>query len=127
MQLNAADDGTSIVKKQNRTAGSMKRLAAAQAQILKISLLVRIASIILLIATSHVQQAFDTSHNLLSYSLDPSTNHGLSAGPFHWLLSFVRWDTIYFLASATPSVGISGSKRLRFSPGLSLSFVYWDT
>lgn len=77
-------------------------LAAAQSRILHLSLLIRLLSLFLLLLASHLQQPFDTSHQLLSFSLDPSTAHLLSSGPFHWLLSFVRWDTIHFLSSASP-------------------------
>lgn len=105
-----------------------KRLAPAPMQLVTLSLVMRILSVTLLIATSHLQQAFDTSHELLSYTLDPHTSHSLSAGSFNWTLAFVRWDTIYFLASASPyhasstgSVhqgGYAWEQTLAFQPGI---------
>ncbi len=77
----------------------------------------------LLVLASH-QQAFDTSHELLSYALDPQTLHGLSAGSFRWALVLVRWDTVYFLAaaSASPSSihagGYNWEQTLAFQPGI---------
>ncbi|CDS01042.1 related to GPI18-mannosyltransferase [Sporisorium scitamineum] len=101
------------------------RLFAIQARLLKLSLIVRLVSATLLVIASHLQQAFDTSHQLLSYSLDPSTAHGLSAGSFKWLLAFVRWDTIYFVASASPESvesvhggGYAWEQSLAFQPGI---------
>ncbi|SJX65610.1 related to GPI18-mannosyltransferase [Sporisorium reilianum f. sp. reilianum] len=100
------------------------KLAAVQAQLLKLSLLVRLVSVTLLIVASQLQQAFNTSHELLSYSLDPHTAHGLSAGPFKWALALVRWDTVYFVASASPSVdsvhsgGYAWEQTLAFQPGI---------
>lgn len=100
------------------------KLAAAQSRLLRTSLLVRIVLVTLLILASH-QQAFDTSHELLSYALDPQTIHGLSAGSFKWVLAFVRWDTVYFLAAASPSApnsihpgGYNWEQTLAFQPGI---------
>ncbi|SPO30064.1 related to GPI18 - mannosyltransferase [Ustilago trichophora] len=102
-----------------------RKLSIAQSRILKLSLVVRFLSITLLILSSHLQQAFDTSHTLLSYSLDPLTSHGLSSGSFNWLLAFVRWDTIYFLSSAAPTSlntihtgGYEWEQTLAFQPGI---------
>lgn len=102
---------------------SPRKVMAAQARLLRLSFFVRIALVILLVVTAHLQQAFDTSHELLSYSLDPSTAHGLSTGPFKWVLSFIRWDTIYFLAAASPSSplhrgGYAWEQTLAFQPGI---------
>ncbi|KAF6767042.1 GPI mannosyltransferase 2 [Kalmanozyma brasiliensis GHG001] len=102
---------------------SSRKVMAAQARLLRLSFLVRIALASLLILTAHLQQAFDTSHELLSYSLDPATTHSLSAGPFKWALAFVRWDTIYFLAAASPSTpvhrgGYAWEQTLAFQPGI---------
>ncbi|KAJ9475495.1 GPI mannosyltransferase 2 [Pseudozyma hubeiensis] len=110
-----------------RISITAKKLAAAQSRLLKLSLVVRLASITLLVIISHLQQAFDTSHELLSFSLDPLTSHGLSAGGFKWLLAFVRWDTIYFVAAASPSSsttvgvhqgGYATEQSLAFQPGI---------
>lgn len=113
------------VRKPSRAvAATPAELAASQSRILKFSLLVRFLSITLLILTSSLQQSFDTSHELLSYSLDAQTSHGLSLGSFNWLLTFVRWDTIYFLSSASPSTtrqhagGYQWEQTLAFQPGI---------
>lgn len=95
-----------------------RSLVTAQSRLLKLSLLVRLLAIFLLLTSSAVQQAFDTSPNLLSYSLDPQSHHGLSSGPFKWLLFFVRWDTIYFLSSASPDLGYQWEQSLAFQPGI---------
>ncbi|PWY99352.1 mannosyltransferase [Testicularia cyperi] len=83
----------------------LKELRRARSQILRLSILVRLLSVSALIVTSYTQQAFDTSHELLSYTLDSKAQHGLSVGLFRPLLAFVRWDTIYFLSAASPSSG----------------------
>ena len=92
--------------------------ARTQSRILQLSLAVRIAAVFALLCCASIQQAFDTSHELLSYSLDPDTLHGLSAGPFRWVRAFVRWDTIYFLSAAAPSGGYVWEQTLAFQPGI---------
>lgn len=114
-------------RNRQRISITAKKLAVDQTRLLKLSLVVRLASVALLVISSHLQQAFDTSHELLSFSLDPQTSHGLSAGSFKWLLAFVRWDTIYFVASASPSSsttvgvhegGYATEQSLAFQPGI---------
>ncbi|SPO31286.1 related to GPI18 - mannosyltransferase [Ustilago trichophora] len=118
-------DVASQRSKVSALGATAKKLAIAQSRILKLSLVVRILSIIFLIISSQLIQAFDTSHTLLSYSLDPSTSHSLSSGAFNWLLAFVRWDTIYFLSSAAPTSlntihtgGYAWEQTLAFQPGI---------
>src|SRR5689334_18093565 len=91
---------------------SAKKLLDAQSRLLQVSLVARLASITLLILTSAIQQAFDTSHHLVSFSLDPSNQHSLSAGPLTWLLALVRWDSVHFLASASASTGYTWEQTL---------------
>lgn len=104
---------------------SRRQLVAAQTRLLRLSLWVRIASIAALILNAQLQRAFDTSHELLSFALDPNAEHGLSAGNFRWLLAFVRWDTVYFLAAASPTAaeglhvgGYRWEHMLAFQPGI---------
>lgn len=95
-----------------------RKRVAAQSRLLRLSLYARIASVSLLVLSSHLQHAFDTSHVLLSYSLDPDSQHGLSAGRFQWALALLRWDTIYFVASASPAHGYQWEQTLAFQPGI---------
>lgn len=92
---------------QRTPATTAHNLITDQKSLLKLSLLIRAISIILLVLFSQIKQSFDTSHQLLSYALDPDARHGLFAGIFKSLLSFVRWDTVYFLASSSPQNGYS--------------------
>nr|CDI56021.1 conserved hypothetical protein [Melanopsichium pennsylvanicum 4] len=108
---------------QKKASIANHHLAQAQSWILQLSIIVRIVSIFLLVLVSQLQQAFDTSHNLLSYSLDPNLLHSLSSGGFQFLLSFVRWDTIYFVSSAAPTSqlhkgGYVWEQALAFQPGI---------
>ncbi|ETS65225.1 hypothetical protein PaG_00294 [Moesziomyces aphidis] len=104
---------------------SRRQLVAAQTRLLRLSLWVRIASVGALILNAQLQQAFDTSHELLAFALDPNGAHGLSTGHFRWLLAFVRWDTVYFLAAASPTAaeglhvgGYRWEHMLAFQPGI---------
>lgn len=93
--------------------------------VLRTSLAVRGSSIVALVVCAQIQQAFDTSPTLLSYSLDPQNRHGLISSRVPKLfLAFVRWDTVYFLSLASPGDvgqhvgGYDVEQSLAFQPGI---------
>lgn len=92
--------------------------------IVRVSAAVRVLSVVALVVCAQLQQAFDTSHTLLAYSLDAHNQHGLLTGGANLLLAFVRWDTVYFVSLASPKStqehvgGYHLEQSLAFQPGI---------
>ena len=82
-------------------------------RLLGASLAWRVVCVSLLLVAAHAQQAFDTSGELVQYTL---AQHVDEAAWNTWAVPFVRWDTVYFVAAAAH--GYTYEQMLAFQPGI---------
>ncbi|WFD44164.1 ER membrane glycoprotein subunit of the GPI transamidase complex-like protein [Malassezia psittaci] len=82
-------------------------------RILAVSAAWRVVCLALLFVSAQLQQPFDTSGDIVQYTLAKSGN---PAAWVSWAAPFVRWDTVYFVAAA--DYGYTHEQMLAFQPGI---------
>ena len=82
-------------------------------RVLRVSAAWRVVCVLLLLLGAQVQQAFDTSASLLPMTMAGRISEDVWNA---WAAPFVRWDTLYFVAAASPE-GYKYEQELAFQPG----------
>lgn len=91
-------------------------------RVLRVSAAWRVVCVLLLLLGAQVQQAFDTSASLLPMTMAGRISEDVWNA---WAAPFVRWDTLYFVAAASPE-GYKYEQELAFQPGIIDAAAPWS-
>lgn len=74
----------------------------------------RALCVALLVLSAKAQRAFDTSGDLVGWTLRAPPGDAWT----RWARHLVRWDTVYFVGMADPARGYVYEQMLAFQPGI---------